>query len=919
MDELVARATQAPSSAALAEWLRGLSRAERAAHQLTWLAHQRDIRSQLIDSGAHVRHMMLAATLGARPEPLLTELGGKGLRALVRDDDALDHIATASAAQGQGWCEALIRMATRDVETARQAWPLTSRVAAAAGLPLPTDRGSWLGRLRPPRSGQDRKLYDHIIAELAALSPIEHRSAIAALKRALTTRAHETWREPLRGWTAPLLLEIGGTPAQVARSSVSLTWGGTAPREHLIEALLIRDDDYVRDFIDAVLRAQLATLPILLLDPLIDALHLPIPDHQPYLEDWVQHHCDPRPGTRWSERFIAACRIPNLLVKLPDFKPSMLNDVARMREQDEIDDDALFAALLTVLERGDRRRPQRQAWQWLIGLGFTSALVTHRDRVIDVAPQAESAVLRGLAEILLPSGTLSHDQLARLALAFLPRKEREAKRTMLHALQRITAPSPELIRGVRAVASDDDPRTAALAAELLAQWSGEQSGPDDPAPARRLWREPAGRVPQPMPEFTREQLVVDADRWSELVAAAQVWPQPAAMQEQALAALVATAHERGVAALAGEQGDGAALLQQLGWDESLQDDPSLLAGLLHRRTGELGAHLGQVPCMLSAPSHTRLKLSWEALAERVAQYRELGQKALPADVAVALGRLDRTTIPNDLTPYHLTITNCDHTLDDVLAAWRDTPVAPATVTLLPPSEQPLHGFVPSIRATPEVAGDEPGGFDLLGIVSPWNSAFRPTRGEGTWENALLPNHPSRGAAVQLRVFEGVRTPLLQSFLALAEVADPFGPVLSLATVIATADAASEDREALAATLIDAWDEGRLTADDLLQAWGSPLREGWPFFLPKVAMQLRLIADMGGLALAWPMLVAVAEDMAAQPKAPSVTAVTLEALLSYLPEVPGPVELPHVAKLAERNSNAKATLAARELVKALEAR
>ncbi|MDO5082811.1 MAG: hypothetical protein Q4D89_05335 [Arachnia propionica] len=926
MDELVTLATEAPSSASLARWLQGLSRAERTTHQATWLAHQRDIRTQLIEAGAQVRHMMLAASFGTRPEPLLSELGGKGLRSLVRDDAALDHIAAASAAQGRAWCEALIRLATHDEDTARQAWPLTSRVATAARLPLPTDRGSWLGRLRPPRAGQDRRLFDHIVAELATLTPAEHRSAVAALKKALTSRTHETWREPLHGWTAPLMLEIGGTPGQVARTSVGLAWSGTAARDHLVRALLTRDDAYIRAFIDAMLQAQLSTLPVPLLDPLIDALDLPIPNHPHYLEDWVQDHSRPRPGTRWVERFVAACQVPNLLVRLPEFQHSMQADVARMRSQEIVDDDALVIALLSVLERGDRRGPQRQAWQWLTGLGLTGTLIAHRDRAIDAARHTDSSVLRSVAEVLLASGALDQEQLTRLSLTFLPRKEREAKRRMLRALSHIGSPSPELIDAVRAVASDADPRTAVIAADLLSRWAGEEPAPEPPASPRGLWRDPVGRPPRPLPEFDTDALVVDADRWSTILATAQVWPQPVVAQERALAALVATAHARGAEALmefapAHETPDDAhaALLGQLGWDVGLQDRADLLAGLLHRRTAELGARLGRVPCMLSAPSHTRLRLSWEMLAQRVAQYREAGRAALPADVAVALGRLDRAAVPDDLSGYRLPIDGCGHGLDEVLTAWRDTPVTPAALTLLPPPEQPLHGSVSSIRSVPEVTGDEPGGLDLLGITSPWNSTFRPGRDEGPWEHALLPNHPSRGAAVQLRALEGTHTPQLLSFLALAEVAGSFGPVMGLATVVAAADATSPDREALAATLIDAWDEGRLHPDDLAAAWASPEREGWPFSVPKFAMLLRLIADNGGLALAWPSLAALTEEMAGQPKVPSIMASTLEALLGYLPEVPGPVALPNVAALAERGGKAKAPQMARRVVAELHRR
>ena len=93
-DELVDLALQAPSSASLAEQLSGLSRVEQVIHHTTWLNHHRDIRAKLFEAGAQVRYMMLAASFGAGPEPLLSELGGKVLRSLTRDDAALDHITS---------------------------------------------------------------------------------------------------------------------------------------------------------------------------------------------------------------------------------------------------------------------------------------------------------------------------------------------------------------------------------------------------------------------------------------------------------------------------------------------------------------------------------------------------------------------------------------------------------------------------------------------------------------------------------------------------------------------------------------------------------------------------------------------------------------------------------------------------------
>lgn len=918
-DELVALATQAPSDEWLAERLQGLSPDDHANLQMHWLRHDHEIRTQLFDGGFHVRFAMLAASFATTPKLLSGELTSKVRRAVVHDDVALDHIAVACAARGRQWSESLLRLLTKDEEIARQSWPLTSRIAAVAGLPTPTDLGSWLGRFRPPRSGQEHWLFNQIIAELATLAPRERSSAVAALQRALTSRTHESWRDPLRGWAVPLLLEVGGTPLQLARAAVGLGWDSTAPRDHLVRLLLTRDREFVRAFLDAALKSPTTATQLELVDPLIDTFRFPIPDSLHYLDEWTLNHASPRPGVRWVERFVAATRVPNQLVKLPDFQEPMRLGLAELRAAEPVDDLLLLRSLLDVLARGDRRGPQRQAWRWLTGLGLTGLLMKHRDLAIAAAPHTDSSVLRSMTAQFLANEVLDEAQLTQLALAVLPRKEREAKRTMLRALARITTPSSALTEHVTTVAADPDPPTAALAVELLTQWSGTEQRRTTTGPA--LWRDPAATPPAPLPEFEPDNLVVDAAHWQEILLVTQLWPQPVVAQERALAALVATAHARGVEALAefawGQQAGGVTrdqLFQQLGGSTPEDpEQPDRLSGLLHRRTDDLAARLGQLPGMISAPSHTGLRLSWEALAARVERYRQAGQAAVAADVAVALGRLDPATVPDDLSPYRLPIDGRRAGLDEVLAAWRDAPASPVRLTLLPPPEHPLHGREPSVRAAVEVDGDEPGGFDLLGITSPWNTTFRPQQDELPWAHALLPNHPSRGAAVQLRVLEGTRTPSLQSFLALAEVAAAFGPVLGLATVVIAADAASKDRQVLAEVLVRAWDEGRLRPEDLTEAWQSPHRQGWPLSMSKLTMLLEVVAASDGLPLAWPLLTAVAEELSAQSRMSSTTAPTLETVLLHLTEVPDPAAMPNVVALAEHDGKSKAARIAQRIV------
>ncbi|RRD04545.1 hypothetical protein EII34_09560 [Arachnia propionica] len=922
--QLVELARRASSSAALAERLQDLSDDEHAALAQQWQQHHRDIQHDLFAVGALTRFAMLAGSFDTEPELLLAALTAKVWRSLARDAAALDHIAGAAASRGQQWCRQLLAAATRGQAEACRFWPLTSRVATAAELPQPDDLGSWLGRFRPPRSGKERALFDHIVADLATLTPGERRSAVTALKKALVSSAHEQWRDPLQGWAVPLMLEIGGTPAQVVRA-LTVRWSriGSAPREHLTRQLLTRDDDTVGDFVAAALRSRGVAGQVMLLDPILEARQLPIPDSPAYLGSWLRSCPEPRPGIRWVERFVAACRVPNAFATDGGFPEWMRATFQKFRAAEPVDDDALVVALLGPLERGDRPGAQRSAWQWIVGLQLEAALTAHTDRVIEALSSTDGAVAKQLVTLLLEADTLSDDHLGRIALAVLPRTEQGLRRQVVKALRRLDVPSTDLQDLVTALAEDPDVTTAGLAADLLSRWgAAPAAGATAQAELLGLWRDPARTTPQPSPEFEPDHLVVDAVQWQELLAGLARWPKPIVPQEQAVAALVATAHARGFGALAeldqgGKHADPSPealrrrLLHPLStWEADKHHHPDQLSRLLHRRTGELGAHLGQVPCMLSAPSHTRLRISWQVLAERVAQYREAGRAALPTDVAVALGRLERAAIPDDLSRYRLPIADCPHGLDEVLAAWRDTPVTPAT---LKPLSRPGTSW-----PTPELTGDEPGGLDLLGVTSVWTAPFRPERDDVVWALALLPNHPSRGAAVQLQQLQR-GAPVLDPFLALAEVADPFGPVLAFTALVLAGQSSLREREGLAAALLAAWEEGRLGPDDLTVAWSSPWRDGWPLSAPKITPMLLGIAEAEGLALVWPLLAAMAEEIAARSKIPGTAATILEAVLALLPEVPGPVELPAITALADRRGTSKAVTLARGIAAALKRR
>ncbi|WP_185744341.1 hypothetical protein [Arachnia propionica] len=918
MDDVVNLATRAASSAALAETLQSLDPERHAALEELWRRHHRDLRRRLVDVGALSRLAMVAATLDDEPELLLTELDGKVLRSLIHDDAALDHVAVACARRDREWCERLLDLAARDDAVASQLWSVTSRIATAAGLPQPSGLGAWLGRFRPPRSGKGRALFQHIVADLAGLTPSERRSAVAALKRALTGRAYERWREPLDGWAVPLMLEIGGTPAQVVHTMGATWWGRLEARDHVLQQLLTRDGAFVRDVVDAALAMPRVAAQVEVLLPLLDSLDLPVPDNPAYLAAWLERHGDPRPGIRWQEHLLAACRVPDTVALLPEPQEHMRPNLLRLRTAEPLAEDAVALALLGVWEQGARQAAQRRAWQWLTELDLVDALRAHPGRVVDVIAHAEGSVAKHLVAWLLAE-PLDDDRLTALSHSVLARPEKGLRRQVLGLLDRIASPTAELVATVTPLTTDSDATTAGLATALLARWD------QAPAPVEQLglWREPTLTPPKALAEFDPAHLVVDPPTWLELAATARHPFGSAVDKERALAALVATAHTRGLDGMAEYVTDTTgvslrvALIRQFGmWEAAKRARTDRLDGLLHRRTGDLGLRLGEIPCVLSAPSHTVLGLSWQALAARVEAYRRSGQAALASDVAVALGRLDRDRIPDDLSPFLLPIDGCQATLDEVLAAWRDHPPTPLAVTLLPPPSRPLSGWGTATRATLEISGDEPGGFDLLGIVSPWNAQFRPNEYTAVWERALLPRFASRGAAALLRELEGVDAPpVAAQFAALAEAATPFDPLTTFTALVFANDVAAKEREPLATALLDAWDDGRLRAEDLATAWASPWRRGWPISAAKLTTLCRMVAEAAGLALVWPLLTRMAEELAAESPVPASASATLEAVLALLPEVPGPVRLPAVAALAARKGSSKAVRVARQIVAA----
>ena len=200
---------------------------------------------------------------------------------------------------------------------------------------------------------------------------------------------------------------------------------------------------------------------------------------------------------------------------------------------------------------------------------------------------------------------------------------------------------------------------------------------------------------------------------------------------------------------------------------------------------------------------------------------------------------------------------------------------------------------------------------MLGVSSAWSQAYQPKRLSRPWTLQLLPFATSRPSVQLLQLVDAERTPPREPLLAVLQVAARVDPLLCFAALATVSQIPRPD--AVADALLTAWDEGRLAPSDLALAWSSPLAEHWVLNPSRLTAMAAMIADAGGLVLAWPLLVAVAESLAGATRRPASTGSVLETLLSYLPEVPGAALLPNIAAFAASKGTTKVHRVAREII------
>ena len=785
----------------------------------------------------------------------------------------------------------------------------------------------------------ESKSFKDLVAALDDLTGADRSAIRKAIGKALPSLRRRLGEDRRGGHLILLAAAVGATPAQCATTfSPWDIWQLIRlpiTRDRLLSWLAGNGPDWAGDLIARLLkRRDGAETYAELIDELVLALDLPIPDDPGFLTGWAtEDNTVPRPGRRWEEHFIAACAAPNALGQYlvadqrPQIQARIQEAVADLRVTEPTDDEALLLALLQVFERGDNRPSQQFALLQIAGLGLTPLLTKHLDRFLAALPNSDPVVVKFAVEQLLPLD-LGDDHLTTLALDVLARKEKGVKRTVLTALRSVNDPSQDLVEMLTATTTGPDSTAAGLARELLDGW-GVATGP---AESLGLWRDPLSIPPEPLDDLDR---LLDEVEFDELIhrldsEAPGSWA-PVEVYERGLAALVALGWAEGRDAVVERLHDTLnhgpnthgmwkqlvqRWLQRVTGRKERGRSPrgAALTRVAIRRCNDVLDAIGQVPCLLSTPTHKNNRVSWDKFRDRLLRYAEKDMEVLPIDLFVALGRIDRSEAAPCALPGRVA---GGRTVQEVVDLWLSTPAEPGRMSCVPPS---IFGNEQSNQVCRRVRmeGDEPVVAKILKVAGPWDRTRRaPERsGEHDIGSTLLPAHPiwaATAAQVNLPFGSSSAWEITEAVASVLHV----DPVMALLAFVFASGASPQGRDEIAGALLSAWDESRLNPEVLVAAWDSPWRQEWRDDIApvKVAAMLTTLAEAGGLALAWPLLTRIAEELAGMEKLPTGVATVLESVLHLLPEVPGKPDLPTVAALAARKGSSKAIKVARQIVAA----
>ncbi|RRD04389.1 hypothetical protein EII34_10005 [Arachnia propionica] len=142
---------------------------------------------------------------------------------------------------------------------------------------------------------------------------------------------------------------------------------------------------------------------------------------------------------------------------------------------------------------------------------------------------------------------------------------------------------------------------------------------------------------------------------------------------------------------------------------------------------------------------------------------------------------------------------------------------------------------------------------------------------------------------------------------------PHGPAMTVEDFFARVSV--DEAKQVVGLLLTAWEQGRLSGDELAAGWRPDWQEVAPLQPARIVALLDTLTAAGAAPLAWPLLGLVTEHLAATHPTPAATTRALTLLGTVLPAARAaghPVSLPHTQALAAHTGSGQAVRAARAL-------
>lgn len=682
---------------------------------------------------------------------------------------------------------------------------------------------------------------------------------------------------------------------------------------------------------------------------LLATLDAPLVDHAPHVEDWALHTrsvlerlADPGAETEPWTALDSSLEPSAVLRHVPAHvraaaehgipaTAGIAHIVPELLARGELDrDDTVEVALMALDTVG--RPSDRAAWTTLLreNLAISDDEVRAAgDRLVPVLGHGETPLVEAFAPALLAS---TDDALVGDVLATtLHVRAAKTRRVVLAAALERPAPSdPEVLALVAALVAphltSKDRGVQKAASALVERWRLEVTTEDEPAPQPVVGRwnatPPAWTLPrfEPVEPTARalEALVAEVAQGAERTVDI-VWEHLL----DAMNAVAAADREGARSALAGvPHGSGESFRMVAVHVETWltgrrplehELDRSFHASdLVQARDAHVVHRLGELPCLLSTPSHVDLSIVASDLVERLDAYGLAGVGASEGDLQLALARLDLTSVNSSVRERLAGLSAHSIPLLDE----RGIPCArDAVAVALGYLDDP---YVLRDASADTARSSRPSEQD---VTIPASLSDLPQRADARWP---VPDVTAFPTWTQMPVDRVVPAETPGSGLALAQAARRRAPLpRAVATALLVEPstllpvAVTDGTRAVR----DAWSRGLLppgAADASL-----PWRGTSPTRVAALATSLLAAADDGAAAAVWSFADDLIARFAALPRIPVGTAELVGTLMALVPDAldavsrgiaPAKVlEAPGLRAIADRTGSSQAVTAARAAV------